>query len=427
MNQKVPIMNQQDMFGRILASLHDAAFDDEHWLETSALIDEACQARGNHLVFSSQSPHGVDTFFTRFCYRGDHRTDLEQEYFCKYYPNDEHLPNLRQLPDGKIVHVTQLLDEQQLGTSLTYNEIMPRFHFQDGLNIRLDGPRDSRIVWGIADPTGSGGWSSDQLAMIERLLPHIRQFVRFRQALLGAQLLGSSLTNLMDNAQVGVIHLDRHGKILAASDHARAIFHQNHGLSDKGGYLRAWLPADNARLERLLADALPNSGKAPVSGSMTVPRPPGFSALAIHVNPISARQIDFAAQDAGALVFIVDPQNRFRIDPGLLAATLSLTPAQSQVAVLLAEGKTVSQIAQATGRRENTVNTHLKQIHRKLGVSRRSELIHHIHAVAAPPHIPALISKPPSGLQKPDHATPECYRRPDPTDAWNTSPQGSTS
>ena len=40
--------------------------------------------------------------------------------------------------------------------------------------------------------------------------------------------------------------------------------------------------------------------------------------------------------------------------------TLRLTPAESRVAVLLARGRTVREIAVATQRQESTIRTHLK-------------------------------------------------------------------
>ena len=60
---------------------------------------------------------------------------------------------------------------------------LPLAHTSDSLNVRLDGPDDSRIVWVIADPIDARGWSSARVQTIERLLPHLRQFVRVRQAL----------------------------------------------------------------------------------------------------------------------------------------------------------------------------------------------------------------------------------------------------
>ncbi|MCE2484928.1 MAG: hypothetical protein J4F42_05410 [Desulfurellaceae bacterium] len=48
--------------------------------------------------------------------------------------------------------------------------------------------------------------------MIKGVLPHLRQFVRVRQALAGAEALGASLTALLDNTQIGIIHLDQRGQ-----------------------------------------------------------------------------------------------------------------------------------------------------------------------------------------------------------------------
>ena len=65
---------------------------------------------------------------------------------------------------------------------------------------------------------------------------------------------------------------------------------------------------------------------------------------------------------------------RLPIDPQFVAARLGLTPAQSRVAVALAEGNTVHDIAEAIGTR-NTVRWHLRQINRKLNISTQAQLV----------------------------------------------------
>ena len=59
---------------------------------------------------------------------------------------------------------------------------------------------------------------------------------------------------------------------------------------------------------------------------------------------------DYGAQRVAALVLIVEPGHPPRIDAGLVATVLGLTPAESQLAVELAQGKGVREIAVATGR-----------------------------------------------------------------------------
>ena len=76
------------------------------------------------------------------------------------------------------------------------------------------------------------------------------------------------------------------------------------------------------------------------------------------------------------------PGSRRRIDPGLVATTLGLTPTESRVAVWLAEGKSVPDIAQATGLSKNTVYWHLQQIYQKKSISRQVDLVRLVLSIA---------------------------------------------
>lgn len=379
-------MSRQDAFDRIVAALHDAAFDDARWLAASALIDDACRMKGNGLVHGEGHTHDdIEVFLARLCHRGERRDDLEREYFDMYHRVDERLPRLRQLPDRRLVHVRSLYTEQELKTSPTYNECLLHAEAQNGLNLRMDGPHGSRIVWLTADPVGADEWSSDQTEMLDRLMPHVRQYASVRQVLSDAGALGSSLASLLDNTGAGIIHLDRRGRIVAANDRAGALLRRDCGLSDTGGYLQARLPPDNARLQTLLARALPPFGAQGASGSMTLRQTPGQQRLVLHVSPVADRDLDFRTRRVAALALVVEPGRRMRIDRGLVAAILGLTPSETEVAVLLAEGHTVGDIARATERRESTVRWHIKHIFNKHGFNRQLELVQLVLSLATIP------------------------------------------
>ena len=66
---------------------------------------------------------------------------------------------------------------------------------------------------------------------------------------------------------------------------------------------------------------------------------------------------------------------RLPLYPEFVAESLGLTPAESRVAVALAEGKTVRDIAEATGRTKHTVRWLFRQIYRKLGISTQAQLV----------------------------------------------------
>ena len=383
-------MSQRDAFDGVLASLHEAVFDDARWPAASALIEEACRIKGNMLVYGAGSSHdNVVIYLARFCFRGQRNEELERKYFEEYYARDERVPRLRALPDSRLVHVSDLYTDEEKKSSAVYNEALPLSHCQNCLTVRLDGPNGSRIVWCFADPAEGDGWSFDQIAMIQRLLPHLRQYVRIRQALADAGGVNASLATLLDNTAGGVIQLDRHGQIVAVNDRARDILKGNDGLSDQDGFLCAHASADNDNLQRLLARALPPSGGQGASGSMVVQGPPLGSRLVLHVSPVGQRDGDVPPWHVAALVLVVDPNSQPSVDPVLVATALRLSPAESRVAVLLADGNTVHDIAVATGRSENTIRWHVRRIFEKLGITRLVQLVQLVRSLA---RLPATIS-----------------------------------
>ena len=378
-------MSEQSAFERIVASLHDAMLDDSHWPATSALIDEACDLTGNALMVGEGPQDDIRVTFVGLYYRGQRRPDLEREYLDVYHPINEGIPRLRQLPDGHLVPIKELYTAEELHTSRAYNEALRRGQYQQGLNVRLAGPGSSPMTWSLADPIASEGWGSSQIAMVRRLTPHIRQFIRVRQALVRAQAGDTTVTALLETPRIGVVHLDRRGRILAVNDRARRLLRHGEGVSDAEGVLQARAPDDQARLARLVAEALPTSSAVPVSGSMLLGRAAGVPPLVVHVKPVGIPSPDYGARPVAALVLIVESGRHPRLDPALVARTLRLTPAESQVAALLADGKTVRDIALATGRRESTIRSHVKHMFAKHGLSRQADLVRLVLSLASAP------------------------------------------
>ena len=115
-------MSDQDTFERILAALYDAMLDDARWSAASALIDDACGITGNDLMVGEGPKDDVRALFIGAYCRGQRREDLEREYLKDYHPIDERVPRVRQLPDSRLAHVTDLYTAEELKTSPTYNE-----------------------------------------------------------------------------------------------------------------------------------------------------------------------------------------------------------------------------------------------------------------------------------------------------------------
>ena len=133
---------------------------------------------------------------------------------------------------------------------------------------------------------------------------------------------------MLGSQRTGVIQLDRRGRVAAANDAALELLRREDGLSDGDGFLRAVVPAEDAELSRLLAQALPCAGGVGASGSMLVSRPRTRTRLELHVSPADPGRPEERSSRMGTLALVVDPTRRGAIHVGRVAAILGLTPAE---------------------------------------------------------------------------------------------------
>ena len=105
----------------------------------------------------------------------------------------------------------------------------------------------------------------------------------------------------------------------------------------------------------------------------------------LHVNPVGPPQTDARVWPVAALVLVIDPTSQTRIEPAVAAAALGLTGMESRVAVLLAEGKSVREVAAAMGRGESTIRTHLKHMFTKHRLTRQADLVRLVRSLAGVP------------------------------------------
>ena len=379
-------MDAEDRFEHVLENLYKAAIGDVTWVSAAALINDMIQTTGHSLTYADMALGGEpEIHLARFFVGTQRRPDIEQLYFRDYYPRDEAVPRLYGLRDGELVYKSDLYTDEEKRTSAAYNEFRRTNKTQNGLFMALDGLDGCAVVLSFGDSAEREGWGHDQIQAIKRLAPHIRQFARIRHAMADAQALGASLAELLENGRAGFIQLDRRGRILEANDRARDILLKRDGLRDEEGVLAAEIQGEDAELQRLLAHALPLYGVQGAGGSMKITRRKAQAPLVLEIHPVRKMGTDYRGWPVGALVLVVDPAARPRVDPAVAAEALGLTEMESRVAVLLAEGMTVRDVAAAMGRGESTIRSHVKHMFAKHGLSRQADLVRLVLAVGGAP------------------------------------------
>ena len=376
-------MTREDRFSHLVENMYKAALAEGRWVSVAGLIDDAISTFGHSLTYVEVGPEGQsDIWLSQFFVDSERREDLRQLYFGDYFKRDEAIPRLAGLRDGELVHKADLYTDLEKKKSPVY-AFRTQQYTEDGLFMAIDGLDGTAIVWSCGNTTERCGWGHDQIKTIQRLAPHIRQFSRVRRAMAKADALGSSFAGLLENKRLGFVQLDGRGRILEANDRARDVLLKRDGLRDDRGVLVALHEGENDQLQRLLARVSPPFGDQGTGGSMKVTRTEARAPLVLEIHPVQAMKTNHCMHQVRALVLVVDPALRPRVDPDLAAAALGLTPAESRVAVAIASGDTVARIALTLGCAESTVKTHVKRVYRKLGIHKQTELVQRVLSLEA--------------------------------------------
>lgn len=214
-------------------------------------------------------------------------------------------------------------------------------------------------------------FSGRELTVIEGMLPHLRRASEL--ALRLGLVRGEGMLDAFAMMKCGGVLIDFMGRAIRLNELAQR--HIGRGLVLVHGQLMAQHRDANAALQRLIGSVLQPgpAHEAVARRAVAIPRSVGRPLL-IHAAPIvgSARDI---FQQAKTILMIVDPDEHREPAEPLLRQAFGLTPAETHIALALARGQDLQEIALANGVSPGTVRTQLKAIFAKTRTHRQAELV----------------------------------------------------
>jgi len=108
---------------------------------------------------------------------------------------------------------------------------------------------------------------------------------------------------------------------------------------------------------------------------MSVSRPSGKVSWGLVVQTIESDQWTEGKHRPSVAVFVRDAEGKAHPPVKLAQQLFQLTPAETSLAIQLANGLSLEEAAEALNIRRNTARAHLRSIFSKTGVRRQTELV----------------------------------------------------
>ena len=210
-----------------------------------------------------------------------------------------------------------------------------------------------------------------------RLQPLLQPFARAWRQQHRIQARVRALTHAIDRTDIGVVLIDAAGVPAFVNAAARALIAAGDGLRMRGTMLVGATLADTLRLHAAVEHVVNAAGgdnPEPVVALPRANRRPLMAAVVAGGADRSGRSAT-TGEEPAAILYLFDPEEDLATLVEPACKLYGLSPVETRLTCLLADGRSLSDAAQAMRVREMTARSYLKQIFLKTATNRQAELV----------------------------------------------------
>lgn len=290
------------------------------------------------------------------------------------------------LPGDRIVTADEVVGETNwLGSEYYKQFCAPAgVRYVMGADVHTDEGSECRFR--VCRPAEAAPFNKAEKNLCRMLLPHFENAVQLYTRLDVAESERQLLAGTVDRMLLGTVILDEAGTIIKTNSVAHHILRENDGLRIAQGLLEAGYGAENRELYRLVKLSLQEdrTDGASLAHAMSITRPSGRAKLGLALRKIPQGDWLESRHRPTVAVFIRDPESRSQASREMIQRVFGLTPAESSLALLLADGLSLDEATAQLGVRKNTARAQLRAIFSKTGVTRQTALVRLLLASVTP-------------------------------------------
>lgn len=362
-----PLPLSIERFSHLVGAIYDTAQNTDSW---SACLEQLRREfAGNYSSLIVRRASGADLGYV-ISASGDLRV------LSSHHPMVGLSPFSCLRPE-RVVTTSDLLSPDEWRASLYYRDWCEPHGVFHVMAVDIDLPGLGIYGLRITRPPEAPAFSMAERSLCEYLIPHLRRALTLYAAVNHDRQVDSMYRHAMGQLMVAVFVLDENGVILERNAMANDIVALGDGISISSHKLCATYPADNRKLYQMIQKVLSQGepGKTAMVEAMSLSRPSGRVAWGVVAQAIHATEWTEGKRRPSVAVFMRDAESRSEPPARLAQQLFQLTPAETALAIQLANGLSLDEASEALNIRRNTARAHLRSIFSKTGVRRQTELV----------------------------------------------------
>ncbi len=360
-------------FDQIINAMYEAAIDRARLGAALQHVRELFEANYVTLILRAVSEPHLAPMIVSGDILGEGDPDGEVRYLLY---RDESTP-YKTLAPNQVFTNNDLMTEEEWERSGYYLMHCQPFNVFHTLGANLLSQDGDILRFRISRPRNQPAFSDADKAMCELIMPHLRRAIYLYSLLDRSESLGGLYSQAIGRLSIATIVLDESGAVLELNPIASEILSSNDGLKLVGGRLEATYPSDNRELQRVLRSASGQLGAEDGRGAeaVSISRPSGQVSLGVVVEAIPSQELVEGKGRPSVVVYIRDAVGKSLASTSVAKQLFNLTPAETALAMELANGLSLEEAAEKLNIRRNTARAHLRSIFSKTGVRRQTELV----------------------------------------------------
>jgi DNA-binding CsgD family transcriptional regulator/PAS domain-containing protein len=354
-------------YDQTLASIFDAVLDERLAPTALEAVAGYVGAAGAAYLLVNKLTTQVSSVAKWGCSTGDIAA-----YLTHYSKIDPFLPIHEAAASGSLSRLTERLPQSVLRHDEWYNDYLLKGGVADILGTKLHETPAHVFILGLYRAVGDPDPDPWDLGAVQALMPSLRNAASLHLGLIDIGYRSAIVSGRIDHLAAAVMFTDTDGRIVETNQAAERILRLGDGLTIRNGQICARRNFETAKLAELIAHATGATGRHPSAGCLLIGRDGGHPAYIVRVAPVTAGLVGY---DLPMAMVLVSAPDENRISESELAELYGLSPAESRLAVAVAYGKRLNELAGEFGVQITTLRTQLSSVLKKCGVERQSDLV----------------------------------------------------